>query len=507
MSLSSSGGGAVALRPIVEKLQQELTCSICFKSFLHPTTLDCGHNFCHACLVSYWGEFPIETACPQCQEKLPRLNFIPNRQLANIMKLVEELSDGIKQMTETGQTCKKHSPALKAFCRNELVLFCSMCDISQEHLAHNVVPVAEAAQEYKGHLLSCIGTLNNEKEKISNHHTEEGTQSITLIEQKEEKRQCMMAEFEEMLQFLEDQENFLLLNVVGRLEKGTFWKKSQHAAFIFQEVSAFDDLIQGLKEKCHQSTVELLQDVGSTLKSEADLSLNWNCGCTELWMHREQSKTFVNPMTFHPWVKLGLWDLFDFNAFLGNIMKQFKEALISGYQMQKANVTLDPDTAHPKLILSEDHKSFWVGEKSQELAEDDRRFDHMMCVLGHEMFLTGRHCWEVVLENEGDWAVGVAQNSMRRKGVMSFNAMRGIWAMAKWGCHWVYINPPVFSFEPMIWEIKRIQVSLNYPGCQVTFCDGESGNLLHVFPGASFSGEPICPFFWLQRKARLSFSP
>ncbi|XP_025033147.1 tripartite motif-containing protein 15-like, partial [Python bivittatus] len=214
-------------------------------------------------------------------------------------------------------------------------------------------------------------------------------------EQIEEERQCMMAEFEEMRQFLEDQENFLLLNVVGGLEKGMFWKKSQHAAFIFQEVSAFDDLIQGLKEKCHQSAVELLQDMGSTLK---------RC-----------KKTFVNPMMFHPWVKLGLWDLFDFNAFLGNIMRQFKEILISGYQMQKANVTLDPDTAHPKLILSEDHKSFWVGEKSQELAEDDRRFDHMMCVLGCEMFLTGRHCWEVVLENEGDWAVGVAQNSMRRK--------------------------------------------------------------------------------------------
>lgn len=171
-------------------------------------------------------------------------------------------------------------------------------------------------------------------------------------------------------------------------------------------------------------------------------------------------------------------------------------------------MTLDPDTAHPKLILSEDLKSFWLGRKSQKLVKDDKRFDHMMCVLGREMFVTGRHYWDVAVENGGDWGVGVARSSMKRKGVETFSNMEGIWAMAKCcGSLWVCMNPPTFASEPMHWEIKKIQVSLNYPGGQVAFCDGERGNLLHAFSGTSFAGEPICPFFWVGKKTRLSLCP
>lgn len=109
-----------------------------------------------------------------------------------------------------------------------------------------------------------------------------------------------------------------------------------------------------------------------------------------------------------------------------------------------ANVTLDPDTAHPKLILSEDLKSVWMGRSSQNLIKDDKRFDHMTCVLGREMFLGGRHYWDVLVENEGDWGVGVARISMKRKGVENFINMKGFWAMTKWGRMCVYMNPPFF---------------------------------------------------------------
>ncbi|XP_026542134.1 butyrophilin subfamily 1 member A1-like [Notechis scutatus] len=188
-------------------------------------------------------------------------------------------------------------------------------------------------------------------------------------------------------------------------------------------------------------------------------------------------------------------------------MKQFKDILVSGYQIQKANVTLDPDTAHPKLILSEDLKSCWLG-RSQNLVNDDKRFDLMPCVLGREMFVTGRHYWDVAVENESDWAVGVARSSMKRKGIEAFRNMEGIWAMAKCcGRFWVYMNPPALVSDPMRWKIKKIRVSLNYAGGRVAFYDVERGNLLYAFSVTSYFGEPIHPFFWIGKKTRLSLCP
>ncbi|NXT49229.1 TRI58 ligase, partial [Pluvianellus socialis] len=96
-------------------------------------------------------------------------------------------------------------------------------------------------------------------------------------------------------------------------------------------------------------------------------------------------------------------------------------------------VTLDPDTAHPWLVLSEDLRSVsWQGVW-QELRDIPERFSYWCCVLGQEGFREGRHCWEVEVQGEVGryswWGVGVARDSVARKGNIHLSPERGVWAL------------------------------------------------------------------------------
>ncbi|NXS66957.1 TRI39 ligase, partial [Pandion haliaetus] len=75
-------------------------------------------------------------------------------------------------------------------------------------------------------------------------------------------------------------------------------------------------------------------------------------------------------------------------------------------------VTLDPDTAHPNLVLSEDRKSVrFVEVQPRDLPDTPRRFTIYPCVLAAQGFTSGRHYWEVEVGDKTHWALGVCKDS------------------------------------------------------------------------------------------------
>lgn len=66
------------------ELQEEATCAICLDLFRSPVMLDCGHNFCQACIGLCWARSARAPSCPQCRQALPSRSLRPNRQLGNI---------------------------------------------------------------------------------------------------------------------------------------------------------------------------------------------------------------------------------------------------------------------------------------------------------------------------------------------------------------------------------------------------------------------------------------
>ncbi|KFP60890.1 Tripartite motif-containing protein 10, partial [Cariama cristata] len=160
------------------------------------------------------------------------------------------------------------------------------------------------------------------------------------------------------------------------------------------------------------------------------------------------------------------------------------------------NVTLDPETAHPRLILSKDQKSVRWEYVLQESPDSPERFDADPCVLGCEAFTSGRHYWVVDLAEGQYCAVGVSKESLQRKGPISFNPEEGIWAVQQWGFkNRALTSPPTLLNLPRV--PRKIRISLDYEWGEVAFFDVDNKIPIFTFPPASFAGERIRPWFWV----------
>ncbi|XP_066842819.1 butyrophilin subfamily 1 member A1-like isoform X2 [Anser cygnoides] len=169
----------------------------------------------------------------------------------------------------------------------------------------------------------------------------------------------------------------------------------------------------------------------------------------------------------------------------------------------RVKVTLDADTAHPMLVLSQDQTSVRRETEWQQVPDTPERFDTCCCVLGREEFREGRHFWEV--EGEGEWlkfswwAVGVARASVKRKGEIDTSPGEGIWAVEYYYEHLKSLtSPPThLSLSPVP---TRIWVCLDCTQQQVSFINADNGVEIFTFTAASFNGESIHPWFLLKKR-------
>ena len=87
---------------------------------------------------------------------------------------------------------------------------------------------------------------------------------------------------------------------------------------------------------------------------------------------------------------------------------------MSGSPSDACDLTLDPNTAHRELSLSEDNRKVTRVGEDQSYPDHPDRFDPYPQVLGREA-LTGRCYWEV--EREGWVEIGVTYRGITRRGL------------------------------------------------------------------------------------------
>ncbi|XP_062391115.1 zinc-binding protein A33-like [Sardina pilchardus] len=147
--------------------------------------------------------------------------------------------------------------------------------------------------------------------------------------------------------------------------------------------------------------------------------------------------------------------------------------------IQYTPVTLDPNTAHPKLILSEDLTSVIWGDERQQRPDNPERFDSYVSVLGSVGFNSGTHFWDVEVGENTLWSVGVKAESFQRKG--QYDNVSGEWSVFyKDGKYAACAPPQPSTLLTVKQKLQRIRVQLDWDRGQLSFSDPDNNTHLHT---------------------------
>ncbi|CAL8389769.1 unnamed protein product [Boreogadus saida] len=396
--------------------EENFSCSICLDVFSSPVSTPCGHNFCRTCVTKYWddqvrykcplcnmlfntrpdlrintllselaaqfrtsvrvkeqlcvkpGEVPCDVctgtqlkavkSCLECLTSYCQTHLEPHQRVTGLKKhrLVEPMDRLEDRM------CENHNQLLELFCQTEQVCVCQFCP-KTNHRSHPVVPLKE---EYEvktaqlGKILSGVQQMIQERK----------------IKIKEIKGTVEMSKRDAYREIADGVQ--VLTALMRCIEK------------------CQDDLNQMVKERL-KSTVKQAEDLIKELEQEIEDLTNTSSEVKQLshtkdHLHflqafrslkdrpptRDWTTVEVRPPSYVGTLRRSLDQL---KETLTMKMKKLRDAELKRVQQYEVDVTLDPDTAHPSLIWSEDGKQVNDGDVVKKLPEDPKRLTHDMHVL------------------------------------------------------------------------------------------------------------------------------
>ncbi|XP_051238878.1 E3 ubiquitin-protein ligase TRIM21-like [Dicentrarchus labrax] len=423
----------------------EVPCDVCTGTKLKAL------KSCLVCLVSY------------CETHLE-----PHLTTSGLKR--HQLIDPVENLE--GRMCTKHDKLLELFCKTDQMCVCSLCTIF-DHKTHDVVPLKE---EYEG-----------KKAELGKTEAE--------IQQLIQKRRLKIQEIKRSVELSKkgaDREIADGVQVFTALKKSV--KRSQA------------ELIYTIKEKQRKTEKqaedfikELEQEIFELRKRSSEVE---QLSQSEDHLHLLQSFLSVNaapptkdwtgvsvrPPSYEGTVRRAV------NEMEETLSKQMKKVELKRVQQYAVDVTLDPDTAQPWLILSDDGKQVKHGDVKKNLPANPQRFDTCTCVLAKQSFSSGRFYFEVQVKGKTKWDLGVARESINRKGVITLRPQDGYWLilLRNENEYKAATDPAVcLSLQS---QPEKVGVFVDYEEGLVSFYDVDAAALIYSFTGCSFT-EKLYPFF------------
>ncbi|XP_044869612.1 zinc-binding protein A33-like [Mauremys mutica] len=452
--------------PQLGSLSEEFSCPVCLDWLQDPVTLPCGHVYCQGCIETTWGTLGVPPACPECREPCPDRRYAPCRLLRKLIDQARGLSPGgAGEGAHPGGRCQEHSEPRRVaggafageLCREPA---------SYENL--RFLPIHQATGQHQEELPSAIAQLESSLARLLKLKTEE--------EERIWNHQAMVLSLED--------------HVATEFGKLRGWLAAREAEWQERlrragraQLRAMQRNLQELAGKC-QAAQEMLTEAQAHLPQQNTMEFLTDIKSSLDWV-KQQLATPCGPNTGSLSQTLG--------QFKGPIQYTAWKDMKSILNIDLPRVTLDPATAHPCLVLSEDRTRVRDGHLRRPLPDTPARFDFCVAVLGAGAFASGRRYWEVEVGEKPAWTLGVVHASVSRKGKIHASPSKGFWVIRlRGGAELMAKDTPPMVLRPQALP-HRIGVYLDYEGGQVSFYDARG--MAHLYTFSARFAESVYPYF------------
>ncbi|KAK2846218.1 hypothetical protein Q7C36_011072 [Tachysurus vachellii] len=455
----------------------QFICPVCLDLLKDPVTLSCGHSFCKVCINGCWDQEDQKDvySCPQCRDTFtPRPVLRRNNMLADVVEKLKKTevqaaspahcyagpgdvecdictgrkhkavksclvcvasfcethlkphleSPALKKhtlMEASGnlqeKICSEHDEVLKIFCRTDQRCICSLCMLDK-HKGHDAVSVAagraEKQSELKEEQMKFQQRLQEKQKKVQELKQTVNTIKLSAQTAVEDNERI----FTELISSMEKKRSEVT-EMIRAQEKAELSRAERLLEQLEQEIDDLQRRVTELEKLSHtHDHIHFLQALASGPQSPLLNRTEFDSSSIRVPQH----------LSFDG-VKNSLSDLKkrleefceeEFNkipphAAAVQIISppdpQNREEFLKYF----CSLTLDPNTSHRNLILSEENRAVTVSEREQQYSDHPERFDSLWQVLCKES-VWGRCYWEVEWSGDGIVSISVSYKDIGRKG-------------------------------------------------------------------------------------------
>ncbi|XP_068461484.1 tripartite motif-containing protein 16-like [Clinocottus analis] len=481
--------------------RETFSCPICLDLLKDPVTTACGHSYCMNCIKAHWDEEDGKKlfSCPQCRKTFtPRPVLLKNTMLADLVEELKKtglqaaaadhcyagpedvacdvctgrrlkafksclqcvisyceqhlqphydvpqfkkhkLVDPSKKLQEN--ICSRHDEVMKMFCRTDQQCICYLCSVD-EHKGHDTVSAAaertERQRELEGSRLNIQQRIQDREKDVKLLHQQVEAINLSADEAVKHSEKT----FTELIRLLENRSSDVKQQVRSQ-QKSEVSRVKELQEKLEQEIAELKRKDAELKLLSHTEDHNHFLHIYPSLPPLAESTHSTGIQIRPLRCFEDvtaavsEVRDKLQDVLRDEWTNVSL-AVTEVKVLLSHSQAEPKTR--AGLLRYSRDITLDPNTAHTRLLLSEGNRKVTLMEEHQSYSSHTDRFTGVCRQVLSRESLTGRCYWEV--ERRGGVSVAVSYKNISRTG--SFSECVFGWNDKSWA---LYCDKNSFTFR------------------------------------------------------------